>query len=116
MTDETLRHLGEHVAETLGSRVTGFTVERGELTVTIELAEHVAQCCVNPEAAFVEFIGEGHHVKTNFHLRDHRPGYLMEASVQLPAPGNYSYRIAAKILDRTLTQEGTWSCVLFEEG
>jgi len=36
MTDETLRHLGEYVAETLGSRVTGFAVERGELTVTIE--------------------------------------------------------------------------------
>jgi len=36
MTDETLRHLGEHVVETLGPRVTGFTVERGELTVTVE--------------------------------------------------------------------------------
>jgi hypothetical protein len=76
--------------------------------VTIELAEHVAQCCINPEAAFVEFIGGGGHVKANFHLRDHRPGYLMEASVKLPAPGTYSYRITAKILDRTLMREGTY--------
>ena len=79
-----------------------------QLTVTIELAEHVAQCCVNPEAAFVEFIGEGGHVKANFRLRDHRPGYLMEASVKLPAPGTYSYRIVAKILDRTLLREGIY--------
>jgi hypothetical protein len=32
----------------------------------------------------------------------------MESSVILPAPGTYSYRIAAKILDRTLMQEGTY--------
>jgi len=78
------------------------------LTVTIELAEHVAQCCINPEAAFVEFIGEGERLKANFQLRDHRPGYLMEASVKLPAPGTYAYRVVAKILDRTLMREGTY--------
>jgi hypothetical protein len=89
-------------------RCTPSAVDSLLVTVTIELAEHVAQCCVNPEAAFVEFIGEGHHVKTNFHLCDHRPGYLMEATVNLPAPGSYSYRIAAKILDRTLMREGTY--------
>ena len=79
-----------------------------QLTVTIELAEHVAQCCVNPEAAFVEFIGEGKHLKSHFHLRDHRPGYLMEASVKLPAPGPYTYRVVAKILERTLMREGAY--------
>ena len=77
------------------------------MTVTIELAEHVAQCCVNPEAAFVEFVGDGGHIKANFLLRDHRPGYLMEASVKLPAPGTYAYRVVAKTLDRTLLREGT---------
>ena len=79
-----------------------------QLTVTIELAEHVAQCCINPEAAFVEFIGGGLRLKANFRLRDHRPGYLMEAAVKLPAHGTYSYRLAAKILDRTLLREGTY--------
>jgi len=78
------------------------------VTVTIELADYVAQCCVNPEAAFVEFIGESQHVKANFRLRDHRPGYLMEATIKLPARGTYTYRIAAKVLDRTLMQEGTY--------
>lgn len=78
------------------------------LTVTIELAEHVAQCCVNPEAAFVELISKDQRLKAHFQLRDHRPGYLMEASIRLPTSGAYSYRVVAKILDQALTREGIY--------
>jgi len=83
-------------------------IRRSQLTVTIELAEHVAQCCINMETAFVESAGKAYTKKAGLLLRDHRPGYLMEASVKLSAPGAYSYRIAAKILDRTLMREGTY--------
>ena len=78
------------------------------LIVTIELAEHVAQCCINPEGAFIELIGNGQHLKAHFSLRDHRPGYLMETAVKLPALGTYSYRVVSRILERTLTREGTY--------
>ena len=78
------------------------------LTVTIELAEHVAQCCINPDAAFVEFFGDGTRLVSHFSLRDHRPGYLMEATVTLPSLGIYSYRVVSKILERTLIREGTY--------
>jgi hypothetical protein len=37
-----------------------------------------------------------------------RPGYLLEAYVNLILPGTYTYRIVGKILDQTLMREGTY--------
>jgi hypothetical protein len=79
--------------------------------ITIELAEHVPACCLNVESAFVEFHGQGHHVKAPFTFRESRPGHLLEASLHLPAPGLYSYRIVGKILGRTLAREGSFEAL-----
>jgi hypothetical protein len=78
------------------------------LTVTIELADHVASCCVNADNAFVEFQGEGGHVRAGFEFRESRPGHQFVASLTLPAPGRYSYRIVANVLGRSLNREGTF--------
>jgi len=79
------------------------------LTVTIELAHHVASCCVNAEEAFVEFYGGGHHVQSAFEFKEGRPGHLFVATAVVPAHGLYSYRISAKILGRPLNREGTYA-------
>ena len=55
-----------------------------------------------------QVFGEGKPLKSFFRLVDHRPGYLMQANVTLPAPGTYTYRIAAKILDKSLMREGIY--------
>ena len=77
------------------------------LTVAIELAEHVAACCVNADNAFVEFQGEGGHVRSGFEFREARPGHLFVATLSVPAPGHYSYRIVANVLGYPLNREGT---------
>jgi NADH-quinone oxidoreductase subunit C len=56
---ETLQELGEHIASTLGSAVTGFKVEYGELTVEAEAAEIVRVLSVlrdDADCGFVCFI------------------------------------------------------------
>lgn len=78
------------------------------LTVTIELADHVAACCVNADTAFVEFQGDGHHIRLAFEFMEGRPGHQFVANLTVPAAGLYTYRLMAKILDRTLTREGTY--------
>ena len=78
------------------------------LTVTIQLANHVASCCVNADEAFVEFYGGGHRVRSAFEFREGRPGHLFVAAVSLPAGGLYAYRIFAKVLGHPLNREGTY--------
>jgi hypothetical protein len=78
------------------------------LTVTIELAPHVASCCVNADEAFVEFQGNGHHAKSGFEFRESRPGHLFVAQLSVPAPGLYTYHIVASVLGHPLNREGTY--------
>jgi hypothetical protein len=82
------------------------------LTVTIELAEHVAACCVNADNAFVEFQGKAGHARSAFEFRESRPGHLFVATLSVPAPGAYSYRIVANVLGRLLNREGTFDVPL----
>ena len=82
------------------------------LTVTIELAGHVAACCVNADTAFVEFHGDGLHIRSFFEFMEGRPGHQFVANLTVPTPGHYTYRIMAKILGRTLTREGTYQAAL----
>ena len=79
------------------------------LGVTIDLSEHVASCCVNADQAFVEFLGNGFHGRSSFEFHEARPGHQFVAGIVLPAPGLYAYRIAAKILGRTINREGTYT-------
>ncbi len=83
-------------------------MDRLSVMVMVELAEHVPSCCLNLESAFVEFHGSGHHVQASFALRESRPAHQLEATVRLPEPGLYSYRVVAKILQRSLTREGSY--------
>ena len=76
--------------------------------IRIELAEHVAACCVNTDGAWVEFHKEGHTVRSEFVFCESRPGHRMEATVTLPVPGVYSYHLIAKVLGRSLIKEGTF--------
>jgi hypothetical protein len=77
--------------------------------IRIELAEHVAACCVNTDGAWVEFHKEEHTVRAEFVFRESRPGHLMEATVTLPAPGVYFYRLVAKVMGRPLIKEGNFA-------
>lgn len=79
-----------------------------ELTITIELADHVASCCVNADEAFVEFQGPGGHLMAGFEFREARPGHLFVATLAVPAPGPYTYRIVASVLGHPLNREGTY--------
>lgn len=79
-----------------------------DVTVTIDLAEHVAACCINPEAAVVAFHKASINLQTHFVLKDHRPGYQMVAQLRVPEPGVYTYRVVAKILGHSLIREGTY--------
>lgn len=89
-------------------RIVPSTGNQLSLTVTIELADHVASCCVNADEAFVEFYGGGHHAQSAFEFKEGRPGHRFVATVNVPSSGLYSYRIVAKILGRTLCREGTY--------
>jgi hypothetical protein len=77
-------------------------------TVTIQLAGHVAACCVNPDTAYVEFQGEGSHVRAAFEMREARQGHQFVATLKVPRFGVYSYRIVAQILNRSMNREGTY--------
>ena len=78
------------------------------LTVTIDLAEHVAACCVNADNAFVEFQGPAGRVRSGFEFRESRPGHHFTAAVTLPGFGAYSYRIVASVLGHPLNREGSF--------
>lgn len=77
------------------------------LTVTIELVHHVAACCVNAANSFVEFQGQGNHVRADFQFQESKPGHLFIASVNLPQRGTYTYRIVANVLGHSVNREGT---------
>ena len=82
-----------------------------DVIVRIDLAEHVAACCVSTDGAWVEFHKDGMTVRGEFIFRESRPAHRMEATVPLPEPGVYSYRLVAKVMVRALIKEG-----LFEAG
>ena len=78
------------------------------LTVSIELADHVASCCVSADEAFVEFYGGGHHLQSVFGFKEGRPGHRFVTTLTVPSRGLYSYRIIAKVLGRFVNREGTY--------
>lgn len=80
-----------------------------DVRVVIQLARHVASCCINPDQAFVEFQSESGHVKSFFELQESRPGHLFVAKLRLPARGSYVYRVVAKIIGRSLQREGLYT-------
>jgi hypothetical protein len=78
------------------------------LVVTIELAEHVASCCVNADTAFVEMTNCATVLHEPFSFQEGRPGHRFVAHLTLPETGSYAYRIMAKVLTRTFYREGTY--------
>jgi hypothetical protein len=79
------------------------------VTVVINLADHIASCCITPETTFVEFLGEKGRTRSGFVLKEHRPGHQMIATLGLPASGVYRYRNVAKILAQPFFREGIYS-------
>jgi hypothetical protein len=88
--------------------ISGSAEDSLRLSIVVELSASAPACCVSADRAFVEFRRDGHAVRADFELQERKDGHRFAASLRLPSPGVYVYRLVAQVLGHHIIREGVY--------